>query len=205
MNAAHRLPVGIQVRGDIEERPDRPQPFRARIRWTDPAANGRRSKSESFTDRDAAESWIQNMERLASIGVHPETATMPLALYGDSVMDMAMRGLEPKTLDPYLSGWRHRVVPTLGHLTVPTIRHGTVDRAVHGWIADGNGRSTIKNSLAALVRILDQAVRDGLIEHNPARITGWQVEFRKAEDELDNPRALALPDWEALTQLVLQP
>jgi hypothetical protein len=34
-----------------------------------------------------------------------------------------------------------------------------------------------------------------------ARITGWQREYQLAEDELDDPRSLALPDWDALEQL----
>jgi integrase len=34
-----------------------------------------------------------------------------------------------------------------------------------------------------------------------ARITGWQREYQLAEDELDDPRSLALLDWEALEQL----
>lgn len=37
---------------------------------------------------------------------------MPLGDYGDANMALAMRGLEPKTLDPYLSGWRRRAKPT---------------------------------------------------------------------------------------------
>jgi integrase len=126
---------------------------------------------------------------------------MTLAQYGESVMDLATRGLEPKTLDPYMAGWRRRVVPTLGHLAVRMITHGAADRAVYGWIADECSRSTIKSSLAILVRVLDQAVRDGFIDRNPARVVGWQHEFRKAEDELDDPRALALPDWTTLTRL----
>jgi integrase len=31
-----------------------------------------------------------------------------------------------------------------------------------------------------------------------ARITGWQREYQRAEDELDDPRSLALPDWATL-------
>jgi integrase len=92
-------------------------------------------------------------------------------------------------------------VPTIGHLPVRMITNGAVDRAVHGWIADGCSRSTVKNSLAALVRVMEQAVRDGIIDRNPARLTGWQREYRLAEDELDDPRALALPDWPALVAL----
>jgi integrase len=74
-------------------------------------------------------------------------------------------------------------------------------RAANTWIADDSSRSTIKNSLAVLVRVMEQAVRDGILERNPARITGWQHQFRKAEDELDDPRSLALPDWATLTRL----
>jgi integrase len=81
------------------------------------------------------------------------------------------------------------------------ITNGAVDRAVDMWIADGNGMSTIKNSLAALTRVMEQAKRDGLIDRNPARVTGWQHAFQKAYDELDNPRALALPSWDVLTTL----
>jgi integrase len=90
---------------------------------------------------------------------------------------------------------------TLGHLPVRMITNGAVDRAVHGWISDECGKSTVKNSLAILVRVMEQAVRDGIIDRNPARITGWQRDYQRAEDELDNPRALALPDWESLQEL----
>jgi integrase len=59
-------------------------------------------------------------------------------------------------------------------------------------------RSTVKNSLAVLVRVLEQALRDGIVDRNPARITGWQRDYQRVEDELDDPRSLALPDWNAL-------
>lgn len=81
------------------------------------------------------------------------------------------------------------------------ITNGAVDRAVHAWIADECSRSTVKNSIAVLVRVMEQALRDGIIDRNPARVTGWQQEYKRAEDELDDPRSLALPDWVSLTTL----
>ena len=81
------------------------------------------------------------------------------------------------------------------------VTNGAVDRAVHAWIADECSRSTVKNSLAVVIRVMEQALRDGIIDRNPARVTGWQREYKLAEDELDDPRALALPDWNALTTL----
>ena len=69
------------------------------------------------------------------------------------------------------------------------VTNGAVDRAVHGWIADECSRSTVNNSLAVLVRVMEQALRDGIIDRNPAGVTGWQREYKLAEDELDDPRA----------------
>ena len=80
------------------------------------------------------------------------------------------------------------------------LSNGVVDRTVHGWIAEECSRSTVKNSLAALVRVIEQAVRDGIVERNPAHVVGWQREYQRAEDEHD-PRSLALPDWQALQDL----
>lgn len=48
---------------------------------------------------------------------------------------------------------------------------------------------------------MEQAVRDGLIKINPARVTGRQKEYKQAEDEVDDPRSLALPDRDTLTRL----
>src|SRR5262245_66092974 len=81
------------------------------------------------------------------------------------------------------------------------ITNGAVDRAVHGWIAEQCSRSTVKNSLAVLVRVMEQAVRDGIVDRNPGRVIGWQRDYQRAEDELDDPRSLALPDWQALCDL----
>ncbi|MDT0382641.1 site-specific integrase [Streptomyces sp. DSM 42041] len=48
---------------------------------------------------------------------------------------------------------------------------------------------------------MQQAVRDGIIDVNPARVSGRQLEYKRAEDELDDPRSLALPDWQSLDRL----
>lgn len=201
MGAEVAVPVGVSLSDDIEYRPGRQKPYRARVRWTDPTSGKRPSKSEQFATPEQAGEWIDEMKRAAAGGVDPHMATMALAEYGDSVMTLALRGLEAKTTDPYLAGWRKRVVPTLGHLPVRMITNGAIDRAVHGWIADDCSKSTVKNSLAVLVRVMEQAVRDGIVDRNSARVVGWQRQYVRAEDELDDPRALALPDWETLTRL----
>lgn len=150
---------------------------------------------------DEAQEWLQAIIEAAQASLNPSLATMRLAEYGETNMSLALRGLELKTLDPYLAGWRMRVVPALGHLAVRMITNGVVDRTVRNWIADEHSRSTVKNTIAVLVRVMEQAVRDGIIKVNPARVTGWQKLYKQAQDELLDPCALALPDWETLAQL----
>ncbi|MCP2288758.1 hypothetical protein [Nocardia amikacinitolerans] len=182
------IPVGVRLSVDIEERSDYGRrPFKARVRWTDPVTKKRPSVSEPFETREEAEAWITRLERQAAQGIDPKTATMRLADYGEANMELALRGLEKKTTDPYMAGWRKRVVPTLGRLSVAMLTNGAVDRAVVGWINDGAGKSTVKNSLAVLVRVMEQAVRDEIRETNPARVRGWQKLYQQIEDELDDP------------------
>ncbi|MFD6456347.1 site-specific integrase [Nocardia sp. NPDC060220] len=44
-------------------------------------------------------------------------------------------------------------------------------------------------------------MRDEVIERNRVEVSGWQSQYQRIEDELDDPRSLALPDWATLTQL----
>ncbi|MDQ1034862.1 integrase [Streptomyces sp. V3I8] len=201
MGQAAQIPVGVRLSADIEHRPDRASPYRARVRWTDPVTGRRLTLSESKPTQDDARTWIKGIKDAAQAGISPDLATMTLADYGDANMHLALRGLELKTHDPYMAGWRRRIVPALGHLPVRMITNGAVDRTVHAWIADELSRSVVKNSIAVLVRVMEQAVRDGLITLNPARITGWQAQYKQAQDELDDPRSLALPDWATLQRL----
>jgi len=145
--------------------------------------------------------WLALLADATGSTLRPVLASTLLGDYGNHNMAIILRGLETTTYVPYLAGWRLRVVPDLGHLPLSMITTGTIDRTVHSWIADGCSRSTVKNTLAILTRTLDQAVRDAIIDHNPAHIANWQHEYQTAEDELDDPRALALPDWATLTEL----
>lgn len=199
--AGTSTPIGVDVSTDLAHRADRNTPYQARVRWTDPATNERESTTQSFESEEDANDWLTRMRKAAIQGVSPSTANMTLGDYGDLNMELVLRDVERSTTDPYKAGWRKRALPSLGHLPLTMLTYGAVDRAVNSWISEGCSRSTIKNSLAVLVRVMQQAVRDGIVERNPARITGWQRQYELAEDELDDPRALALPSWHALTAL----
>jgi len=201
MSKKINLPVAVSLSAGIEVREGLADAFRARVRWTDPHTKKRKSTSATFATREEAEEWIGKAQGAASRGVNPDVAAMTLAEYGSANMKLALRGLASKTTDPYLAGWHKRVVPVLGHLPIGMISNGMVDRAIKAWIADGASRSTVKNSLAVLVLVMEQGMRDEVIERNPARVYGWQRQYKLTEDEIDDPRALALRDLHALETL----
>jgi integrase len=133
-------------------------------------------------------------------------ATQTLAEYVTFIGDRWSRGIDPtSTYDPYSAGLRLRVVPTLGHIPVAMITAGLVDRALDQWETEF-GRSTIKNTVSALVLVLNEAVRDGIIARNPAtdRARRRTVGRSFGNSETSTPRDLALPNVAILEQLVVR-
>jgi integrase len=119
--------------------------------------------------------------------------------------DRWVRGIDPtSTLDPYLAGLRRRVLPALGHPPGSMMTAGLIDRAIDHWEA-AYGRSTVKNTIAALVLVLDEAVRDWLLARNPAKDRARRRLVRRSALPAaapEGPRDFALPDVVTLNRLV---
>lgn len=115
-----------------------------------------------------------------------------------------MRGLDPtSTVDGYKVGLRLRVLPSLGHLPISQITAGMIDRTIDEWEKHCSA-STIKNTIAPLVRVLDEAVRDDIIPSNPARQRSRRSLGKTALTVVENdssPRVHALKDLATLTSL----
>ena len=136
----------------------------ARVRWHDPESGRRESiKTLAFHARGRSHLDYTDAERVAD----GRCATQTLTEYVTFIGDRWTRGIDPtSTYDPYSAGLRRRVLPTLGHLPVAMITAGLVDRAIDQWETEF-GLSTIKNTVSALVLVLNEAVRDGIIPRNP--------------------------------------
>ncbi|WP_434063538.1 tyrosine-type recombinase/integrase [Paramicrobacterium fandaimingii] len=92
-----------------------------------------------------------------------------LSDYAHSIGDRFLRGVDPtSTAAGYRAGLRLRVLPALGHIRLREVMTGLVDRAIDSW-ETAHSRSTLKNTIAALTRVFDEAVRDDLITRNPVR------------------------------------
>lgn len=197
-------PLGVRLTVDIGKRHLKSGgvSYVARIRWTDPETGRREGLKCSHPTEAEAESWIQRMTGAAATGIDPGQT---LGAYVDSIGDRWARAIDAtSTYEQYSAGIRLRALPALGHLPVAMITAGLIDRAIDDWETT-YGRSIIKNSTAALVLVLDEAVRDGLIDRNPAKDRARRTAGKAgivADKETDSPRDLALPDVPTLEQLV---
>lgn len=165
MNTHHRHvpPIGVRLAQDIANRHGR---FRARIRWTDPVSRERRSYSATFDREGEARTFLEQLESRTHIASDP---LISLAAYIDQIGNRYLRGLDPSsTASGYRGSIRVRVLPTLGHLAVRSISTAVIDRTIDRWESDCSP-STLKNTVSALTRVLDEAVREEIIAANPAR------------------------------------
>jgi integrase len=195
-------PLGVTLSIDIEERVGaRGARFLARVRWTDPLTGRREAVKRSHPSREAAEAWVERMEAAARTGVD---AGQTLSSYVGHLGDRWARGIDPtSTYEPYSAGLRLRVLPALGHLPVAMISAGLIERAIDVW-EQMSSRSTVKNTVAVLVLVLDEAVRDGLVARNPARDRARRRTVGRSPVVAtpSSPRDLALPDVATLELLV---
>jgi len=192
-------PIGVKVSTDLEHRS---YGIRARARWTDPQTKKRIIRSSIVLDETAAEAFFAGLRDSTTIGID---RNITLTDYATSIGDRWKRGLDlTSTADGYSSGLKLRVLPALGHLPLASITAGMIDRTIDGWEAQ-HSPSTIKNTIAPLVRVFDEAVRDDLLTTNPARNRSRRSLGKNPLTITDenSPRAHALPDLKSLETLAV--
>lgn len=187
-------PVGVKISTDLERRS---YGIRARARWTDPISKRRVIRSEIVADEAAEHGFFDSLRQSSVKGMD---VSMTLIEFVTAIGDRWARGLDPtSTGEAYGYGFKLRVLPALGHLPVTQITAGVIDRTIDAW-EKRYGASTIKNSIAPLVRVLDEVVRDGLIAIHPAKNRAKRSlncnAFRTQAAEQASPRALMpSPTW----------
>jgi integrase len=195
-------PFGVELKVDIEEHDSQSGTrYWARVRWHDPDTGERTGIKRSHRSRADADAWVERMRQVTESGINPGQT---LSTFVESLGERWARGIDKmSTYHRYSAGRKLRVLPTLGHLPVAMITAGLVDRAIDGW-EEQYSRSTVKNSVSALVLVLDEAVRDGIALRNPAkdRARRRTMGIDTGNEVGANPRDLALPDVATLDLLV---
>ena len=103
--------------------------------------------------------------------------------------------LKPSTVDSYAQLLRLYVLPRFGQLQLTAIKRGQVKHFLGEWSAKGElSRNTLRLMLCTLRVILNHAVEDGIIDHNPAEKLG---RFAKTEKPKHQAEAMTRSEAEA--------
>lgn len=157
------LPLGVRINTDTLPRGKR---IRARARWTDPISGVRTCRSITVDNEASAYEFFSALRSHVGADLDP---FITLTDYADQIGDRFLRGVDmTSTASGYRAGFRLRALPALGHLRIRDITTGIVERSIDRWEIV-HSRSTLKNTIAALTRVLDEAVRDEIITRNPVR------------------------------------
>jgi integrase len=139
--------------------------------------HGRRKAKCVGTSRELAEQVRRQLEAklaLGDVGFLAEPAGLTFEQYSQRWLKQhAEVELKPSTVASYAQLLRLYVLPRFGALQVTAIERGQVKAFLGEWSAKGElSRNTLRLMLCTLRVILNHAVEDGVIDHNPAEKLG---------------------------------
>jgi integrase len=139
--------------------------------------HGQRKAKCVGTSRELAEQVRRQLEAklaLGDLGFLTEPSDLTFEQYAERwLRQYAEVELKPSTLDCYAQFLRLYVLPRFGQVRVTAIERGQVKEFLAEWSAKGDlSRNTLRLILCTLRVILNHAVEDGIIEHNPAEKLG---------------------------------
>lgn len=145
------------------------RPRRYRVEWYGPDGAHR---SRTFPSRRAAAAFAHRVEAEKADGRYtdPALARRPFGEYLRSWLDEA-RQLRPATVELYRRTAERHLIPALGARAVGSLDRATC-RAFLADLADRAGTATVEVAHRLLRRVLEDAVRDGLLPRNPASKIG---------------------------------
>lgn len=152
------------MNGSIDNRPDRPRPWRARYTGPD-----QRQHSKSFRMKVEAQRWLRSEIGKLDRGdwMDPAGGKQLFGEYAPSWLAGRVKANE-KTREWYEGILRSRVLPMFDHYQLRQIDAASIRGWVTAMIEEGLSPARIRHSHQVLHSILSQAVGDGLIGKNPA-------------------------------------
>lgn len=141
--------------------------YEARYRKPD----GKQGAKRGFTRKRDAERWLAEIETSRAKGtfIDPQAARATIDTLGPVWLDAKRHTMKPSSFAPVETAWRLRVQPRWGGWEVANIRHTDV----RAWVVEltkTTGATVTIRTFGVLASILDDAVYDGRVSSNPARI-----------------------------------
>jgi integrase len=161
--------------------------------------HGRRKAKCVGTSRELAEQVRRQLEAklaLGDLGFLTESSALTFEQYSQRWLKQhAEVALKQSTIDSYSQLLRLNVLPRFGQLQVTAIQRDQVKEFLSDWSARGElSRNTLRLMLCTLRVILNHAVEDGIIDHNPAEKLG---RFTKTARPVHQAEALTRAETEA--------
>ncbi|TFV85575.1 site-specific integrase [Microbacterium sp. dk485] len=142
---------------------------RYEVRYLEP--DGSKGGKRGFERKRDAELWLAEVESSRAKGnfVDPKAARVTIDALGETWLEAKRHSMKPSSFAPVATAWRLRVQPTWGRWEVGDIRHTDV-RAWVAKLTNETGATVTIRTFGVLASILDDAVFDGRIPNNPARM-----------------------------------
>lgn len=142
---------------------------RYEVRYQKP--DGTKGGKRGFVRKRDAELWLAEVETARAKGnfIDPQAAKVTVESLGEMWLEAKRHSMKPSSFAPVATAWRLRVQPVWGRWEIGDIRHTDV----RSWVAklsSETGASVTIRTFGVLASILDDAVFDGRIPNNPARM-----------------------------------
>lgn len=154
-----------------------------------------RPADDTFATRLEAENWLtlKEAEILEGDWIDPDAAEILIPEYASTWID-ERPGLRPKTILIYRGLLRKHIAPHFEHVTVSELTIARVRRWRKKLLDSGVSEITTAKAYRLLRAVMNTALDDGLIRHNPCRIKGAGTEYSPERPVLTVTQVYALAD-----------
>ena len=175
----------------LEKREQTPGKVTYRVRWR--ADNAQRSKSFKRYDDARRFKAVLEGDLVNGSYIDPKAGTVTLSSFASDSLEAITIDVRPSTRARIESIYRVHIEPAFGHMPLTAV----TGAAVSDWmvrLSAQNSAASVRKIVHVLRRVLDHAVKTGLLRANPAVSVRPPAEPRNEQRFLTRQQALTLSD-----------
>lgn len=182
--------------------------FIARLELPPDASGDRRRRQVTARTEDKLVEKVRPLVRQYRISGNLVTASPSVTAWLEAWLDgVARKRIRPTTLRGYRSVVRRQIIPSIGNIRLERLTPAHI-RKMHDFVIDSGLTSTYAlNAHRVLAKALEDAVREGKLDRNPAKMLDAPKKARTSLHVLDvtEAKAVVRGALEALTADVYDP
>jgi integrase len=138
-------------------------------------ATGRRRWITCATKRQADKTLATKLQESGQAGAPVVNPRITIADYSERWLTLIERNIKPRTYRSYEETLRLHLLPAFGTTRVQQLVRGRIRAFLAAKLREGLSRNTVRIIHATLRAMLNSAIDDGVIAHNPAERLGRQL------------------------------